>query len=85
MTQQRKVAGLWCGEVLEKLDAYTDNELDPQARHQVEAHLAGCDWCETFGGRYIQTVRLLRKEFAGEVDAVDDAVSRALEQVDRTD
>jgi anti-sigma factor RsiW len=57
---QRQIAGVWCGEVLERLPDYVDGALDPAEVARVEAHLAGCDWCERFGGSYGDLVRALR-------------------------
>ena len=57
---QRLVAGVWCGDVLERLPDYVDGALDPAEVARVEAHLAGCDWCERFGGAYGATVKTLR-------------------------
>ncbi len=62
--QQRKVAGLFCFEVLERLSDYLDNELAADARENLEAHLRGCDWCERFGGEMAGLVKALREELA---------------------
>ena len=60
MAEQRKVAGLWCADVLEHLDAYIDGTLPDDVRERAEAHLAECDWCTRFGGAYAKTVAQLR-------------------------
>lgn len=58
---EREVAGLRCTEVLAVLSAYVDGELDADTRTRVDAHLAGCDWCEHFGGEFVGTIRQLRR------------------------
>ena len=35
----------WCDECEEKLQPYLDRELDGEEQAEVEAHLAGCEWC----------------------------------------
>lgn len=62
MAHDREVAGIRCGEVLEILPDYLEGVLDPERLEQVQAHLAGCDWCERFGGAYAETVGALRRE-----------------------
>lgn len=60
--EQRRVGGLWCGEVLERLSDYVDGELPRDAREAIEAHLEGCANCARFGA-----------SFSGVVGAVRDA------------
>lgn len=57
----RTVGGLSCEEVLERLSDYVDDELSPDERASVDTHLAGCDVCERFGGRFASIVRGLKK------------------------
>jgi len=84
MRGEREVAGLRCGEVLERLDAYLDGALEVPARERLEAHVRGCDQCARFGGVYAATVRALRgrlgaaEELPGEVAARLDAALRTL-------
>lgn len=61
MAHDREVAGLRCLQVLEGLSDYLDDELDAGTRAQVDAHLAGCDWCERFGGRMAGVIGDLRR------------------------
>lgn len=65
MKNEREVAGIRCGRVLEALPDYLEGELPPRRREAVEAHLAGCDVCERFGGEYASTVAALRRALAG--------------------
>jgi len=60
MKGEREVAGMKCGEVLSGLSAYLDDELTPERRTQVEAHLGGCDTCERFGGEMGRVVAAVR-------------------------
>jgi anti-sigma factor RsiW len=64
MARDREVAGIRCFEVLERLSDYLDDELPPAERARVDAHLAGCDWCERFGGAMGRTVGALRSGLA---------------------
>jgi anti-sigma factor RsiW len=65
MAEDREVAGIRCFEVLGRLSDYLDGELDGAARRQIDAHLAGCTWCEQFGGHMGQVVGRLRAERDG--------------------
>jgi anti-sigma factor RsiW len=73
----RLVAGLRCREVLADLSDYIDGELTPERVTQIEAHLAGCDWCERFGGRFAGVVRAFRSGLR-EAPPLDDAVAGRL-------
>lgn len=76
MAEDREVAGIRCFEVLGRLSDYLDGELSAPERQRIDAHLAGCSWCEQFGGHLGQVVGRLRAER----DAVklDDAGARRL-------
>ena len=67
----RVVAGLRCREVLAHLADYIDEELPPDTRERVEAHLRACDQCEKFGGEYSQLVSALRAQQFADVDLQD--------------
>lgn len=58
----RLVAGLRCDQVLDRLPDFVDGCLSADDLAQVGAHLAGCDWCARFGGRYAQIVLELHQE-----------------------
>ncbi len=60
MAHDRLVAGIRCNQVLGELSDYVDGDLAAQRIEQIEAHLAGCDWCERFGGEFAGAVRALR-------------------------
>lgn len=79
MAHDRDVAGIRCTEVLAHLSDYVDDELTPDERSRIEAHLAGCDWCETFGGRFATVVGAIRKQL-GHLDPIDDDARRRLRE-----
>jgi anti-sigma factor (TIGR02949 family) len=59
------VAGVSCGEVLDRLSAYLDGELSADDRERIESHLRGCDGCARFGGEFRATVQALRTQLLG--------------------
>jgi len=61
MKGEKIVAGLSCGQVLERLSDYLDEELGADARGALEEHLRGCDGCARFGGEFRATVKALRQ------------------------
>lgn len=61
MMQERNVGGLRCGEVLDSLPDFVDGTLAPERSRAVHEHLAGCDWCERFGGEYAAAIGALRR------------------------
>jgi len=73
MAHDREVAGIRCAEVLERLSDYVDGELAAAERARVDAHLAGCDWCERFGQAFGATVGRIR------ADQATDSVPAALQ------
>ena len=64
MEGERVVAGLSCREVLADLSEYLDNQLAPEQRAQIDAHLRGCANCERFGGQFSAVVTALRRSLA---------------------
>lgn len=64
LKDEREVAGLRCGAVLAGLTEYLEGGLAPEVRQQVEAHVAGCDRCERFGGAFGAAVRAIRASSA---------------------
>ena len=71
------MAGIRCSEVLEALPDYVEGALGPEAAARVEGHLAGCDWCERFGGSYGAAVAALRRSL-GEPEPVPEEVRARL-------
>jgi anti-sigma factor RsiW len=60
MDADRLVGTLYCHEVLERLSDYLDGDLAPELQAEVVQHLAGCDACERFGGRFSGAIQALR-------------------------
>lgn len=77
-TRQREVAGVWCGEVLERLPDLVDGALSAADADRIRAHVAGCRWCERFGGEYAGLVRALREAPRETPDGLADRLQRVL-------
>ena len=77
LPEEREVAGLRCKTVLRQLSSYLDGEADAALSAQIEAHLAGCDWCQRFGGAFAEVVTSLRASLAAP-ERVSDAVASRL-------
>lgn len=75
----KTVGGLSCFDVLAVLPDFVDGSLGGDALRSVHEHLAGCDWCERFGGEYAATVHGVRRNLVPG-DALDPASSRRLRQ-----
>ncbi|RME26136.1 MAG: hypothetical protein D6798_07255 [Deltaproteobacteria bacterium] len=80
--EPRLVGGLWCTDVLACLDDYVAGTLSPELAAQARAHLAGCDWCARFGGRYAATVRAVRERLGAE-EAPPEVSRRILARLGR--
>jgi len=76
MDDERKVAGLGCGEVLAELSDFMDGEMAAERREQVLAHLQGCDVCEKFGGAFTAAIQALRRTEIGGSKEKDPAFER---------
>ncbi len=72
----RVVAGIRCRKVLALLSDFVDGDLPDQRRKQILAHVAGCDWCEQFGGRFADTVRRLRVSLKEAPPVPEDVADR---------
>lgn len=77
MAHDREVAGVRCTQVLERLHDYVDGQLDAAHKAQVDAHLAGCDWCERFGDQYAGLAQSVRDRL-GEPNPVPAGISARL-------
>ncbi len=64
MPNDREVAGMRCMQVLEVLSDYLDDLLSAERKLQINEHLLGCNWCESFGGRFADMVQQIRREMA---------------------
>ena len=78
MPEPRLVAGLLCTDVLARLSDFVDGELSAEEVEQVLAHLRGCDWCERFGGQFVEVLAGLR-ETLGPPDELDPEVEARLD------
>jgi anti-sigma factor RsiW len=58
---EKVVAGLACGQVLDRLSDYLDGDLSAAEVSRVEEHLRGCDGCARFGGELRGVVESLRR------------------------
>jgi len=82
MKGERIVGGLSCGQVLERLSDYLDDDLVREVRAAVEMHLRGCDGCARFGGELRATVRALREHLRsapGSSPGLAERLGRALD------
>lgn len=57
----RLVGGLTCREVMAALTDYADGDVDEAVAHRIEAHVAGCDTCATFGQGFGQMLTTMRR------------------------
>lgn len=60
MKNEVQRGGLWCHEVLQLLDDWVDESLPNEVAEQIAHHVAACDRCARFGGRYARLVATLR-------------------------
>ncbi len=61
---EKVIAGLSCGQVLDRLSDYLDGELPAPESARLEEHLRGCDGCARFGGELRDVVGALRLHLA---------------------
>ncbi len=61
---EKVIAGLSCGEVLNRLSDYLDGDLPAAESTRLEEHLRGCDGCARFGGELRGVVEALRLHLA---------------------
>ena len=83
MKGEKIVGGLSCGQVLDRLSDYLDDELGPDVRGTVEEHLRGCDGCARFGGEFRATVRALRDHLLASPSPPSRLRDRLAEAIDR--
>jgi anti-sigma factor RsiW len=76
----RIVAGLSCREVLADLSDVVDGALPADRVEAIGRHLAGCQVCESFGGRFAEMVRRVRGQLAAHDAAVPLTVSARLRE-----
>lgn len=74
----RMIGGVTCREVLARLSAYLDGELEGEELAAVEAHARSCDNCGRFGGRFAEVITALRR--AAPAPAADAGRSHRLQE-----
>lgn len=78
----RVVAGLRCTQVLDDLSDYFDGDLPPERVARIDAHLAGCDWCERFGGDFAGAITALRERLAAPAPPAPSAHARLMARLE---
>ncbi len=78
---EREVAGLRCVEVLAALSDYLDGALPDADVRRITAHVAGCHWCERFGGSFGAAVAALRSTLAEPEPVPEDVEERLRERL----
>lgn len=78
MAREREVAGLRCSEVLARLSDLVDGAVPPETAERIAQHLAGCNWCERFGGRFSAIVASLREQLREAEPPDPELVQRVL-------
>jgi anti-sigma factor RsiW len=73
---ERTVAGLTCSEVMADLSAYLDGELPAERSQQLEAHVAGCQQCATFGSAFANLIAQVRERLGEPARVPDDVLDR---------
>lgn len=79
--EEREVGGLLCSEVLAALSDLVDGQLPAATVAAVHAHVAGCDVCERFGGRFGAIVAGLRTALREPQPIDDDVAARLAERL----
>lgn len=82
MAQDREVAGIRCMEVLDRLSDYVDGDLSAEERARVDGHLADCNWCARFGGRFTALLDAVREDLGSTEEPSADLTDRVLERLD---
>lgn len=60
LPDDRRIAGVWCSEVLDKLSEYLDGQLPPDTRALLDGHVAECSRCAAFGADFGAAIAALR-------------------------
>ena len=82
MAKNREIGGIWCMQVLAALDSYVDGEIPPDTLKRVQAHVAECSWCASFGAQYAATIEAIKAEptSAESSDAIEAYARQILER-----
>jgi anti-sigma factor RsiW len=76
MSAERLIAGLWCHEVADRLEAYVGGRLSDDDKGTLETHVNACVHCASFGARYARLIDRVRGVTADPSE--DVAVARVL-------
>lgn len=79
----RQEGGLWCDEVLARLPDLLEGSIEAEDLARVRAHLAACDVCTRFGGRYGQTVQRVRAALGEAAEPARDLSERLRDRLRR--
>ena len=79
----RLEGGLWCDEVLGRLPDLIEGSLDAVEQARVGAHLAACDVCTSFGGRYAEMIQRMRAALADAPEVSPDLSARLRDRLRR--
>jgi anti-sigma factor RsiW len=77
MQGDKNVGGLWCHDVLERLEDAVSGTLADDEKAMVTAHVTGCTQCEKFGARYAAMIDVLKREGVTRDLVSDDGGLRA--------
>lgn len=78
MTIERRIAGLYCHEVADRLEGYVAQRLDDATRAAVQAHVKECSHCASFGARYAALIDAVKKSVEPEDAAVTERLRARL-------
>ena len=78
LNNERIIAGVSCGEVLEELSEYVDGNLSPERVQQLRDHVSACHLCERFGADFVAALDALRT--VGDAPPLDPEMAERLRQ-----
>jgi anti-sigma factor RsiW len=73
---EREVAGLTCSEVMVDLSRYLDHDLPPARATRIEAHVADCSLCATFGAGFARMIEQVRERMSTPEPVPSDIAAR---------
>lgn len=75
------MSNVTCIELIAFLDAYVDDELDPETRADFDRHLLVCPSCRAYLATYRETIELARGAAEREEELAQDAPPELIEAV----
>lgn len=73
----RSATGLTCMQVMAALSDYVDGDVPPDLARAIEAHVAGCQACASFGRDFARLLESMRRQL-GPPDPVPAEVAARL-------